>query len=122
MTEKKTLAQLLRGAEVWRETDHVPAGRNWREAVLADFEHPVPATCRPAAHRREHVPLQTRHIAMMAPAGLGLFLAGWLLGSGRLALERLAEVSPLAWIAGAAAFSLGVLAWRGLPDRLRRAR
>jgi hypothetical protein len=118
----KTLAQLLRSGEVWREADHAPAGRDWREAVLAEFEHPVPAPARAAAHRREHVPLQARHIAVMAPAGLGLFLAGWLLGSGHLALERLAAAPPLAWIAGAAAFSLGVLAWRGLPDRLRRAR
>lgn len=122
MTEKKNLAQLLRSAEVWRETDQTPAGRDWREAVLADFDHPVPAPSRSAARGHEHVPLQTRHIAMMAPAGLGLFFAGWLLGSGRLALEKLAAVPPLAWIAGAAAFSLGVLVWRGLPDGLRRTR
>lgn len=120
MTEEKTLAQLLRSTEVWREGDRAPAGRDWREAVLADFDHPVPAPFRPAATGREPVPLQIRHLAMMAPAGLGLFLAGWLVGSGGLALDRLAAVPPLAWIAGAVAFSLGVLAWRGPLDRLRR--
>jgi hypothetical protein len=124
MSEKTSLARLLRTPEVYQDAGRTtagqtPAGADWREALLADFEHAAPAPHRTPAPAR--TPLQPHHLAMLAPAGAGLFLAGWLLGSGRLALDRLAAVPPPVWMAGAVALSLAVLAGRGRLGRRGRA-
>ena len=120
MCEKKSIARQLRSADVWQDPNRAPAGQDWRQVVLAEFEHPAPSVTRPVARAPERAPLQTRHLAMMAPAGVGLFAAGWLVGSGNAGLERLAAVPPLAWIVCAAFLGLGVLARRGLPGRKGR--
>ncbi len=119
MSEKKSLAQLLRTSEVYQDADHAPAGPDWREALLSDFEHVAPAPRTKDVPVR--APLQSHHLLMLAPAGAGLFLAGWMLGSGRLALDRLAAVPPTVWMAGAVALSVAVLAGRGLLGRRGRA-
>jgi len=118
MSEKRSLAQLLRTEDVFRDDDRSPGDGAWREALLAGFEHPGVAPRRPAeATPAERAPLQAHHLLTLAPAGAGLFVAGWLLGSGRLAVERLATLHPAVWIACAAVVSVGVLAGRGLLRR-----
>ncbi len=116
MTDPKSLAQLLRTADVFQ--DETPQdetsqaeGDSWRTTLSEQFEQPVSAVAVPGPESVK-TPLQWHHVSMMAPAGAGLFLAGILVGGGAEFLEKMGSVSPLTWVVGAGVSSLGFLIWR----------
>ncbi|MCB1184164.1 hypothetical protein KDM41_12075 [bacterium] len=122
MSERKSLSELLRDEAVHHAADAPPASAGdgkWREALLQEFAH-GPALG-PATHRApERPPLAPHHLAVLAPTGVGLFVLGWLAGSGRLDFGRLAQIPPYGWAAVAAAAGIGFVLWRGVGSRRTR--
>lgn len=111
MSEKKTVASLLRSPDTYRDPTLPDGGGRWKEALLADMQ--PPALVAPGiASAPEKAPLQVHHLWQMAPAGLGLFLGGWLLGSGQTGLQQLQAVPAVGWVLVAAAASCALLAWQ----------
>lgn len=113
MNEKKSLAQLLRSSEVYGQPEHKDDSAPWQESLLQQFEHPEPGSHQarqmpPVPHQ---TPLQWHHVLTMAPAGLGLFLAGWIGGQSTDLTLRIMEVSPLAWIACSLILSGALFGW-----------
>ncbi len=111
MSKKRTLSRWLRSEEVYRSEESAPASQEWRETLLADYEHSTPQERGPAPEIR--TPLQVHHLVLMAPAGVALFGLGWFFGSGAAAADQLARISPLVWVVGALVSSAGFMIWRG---------
>jgi hypothetical protein len=113
--EKKSIAQLLRTAEVFRDPHATAGDDKWREALLLEFDGqavggPVARPDMPAG-----APLRPRHLLLMAPAGVALFFAGWWVGRGGVSSEELAAVPVAAWL-GCAGLAAGLtLIRRGWP-------
>ncbi len=111
MSKKRTLSRWLRSEEVYRGEESAPPGPEWRETLLADYEHNVPQKREPAPEIR--TPLQVHHLVLMTPAGVALFGLGWFFGSGAAAADQVARISPLVWVIGALVSSAGFMIWRG---------
>jgi len=113
MSEKKNLAQLLRSADVYGKPPETEKSPPWQEALLQQFDHPQPELSRWSQPGLEQgpVPLQWHHVLTMAPAGLGLFLAGWLAGQNSELPLRLMEIPVLAWVGCSIALSAGLFGW-----------
>ena len=112
MSDKKTVSQWLRNKDAFEGAEAAPPTSQWREALLADYEHPTMVQA-PVEEPERRAPLQVHHLVLMAPAGVALFGLGWMFGNGAVALEQVARISPLVWMGLAVSGSLGFLVWRG---------
>ncbi len=110
MTEKRTLSSLLRDGEVYVDDKTTPSDNIWREALLEGFEHSA-VTTKKAPAEEARSPLQWHHLGLMAPAGLGLFSLGWILGSGISVVEQMSRISPAVWV-GIAVLGSGMFFFR----------
>jgi len=121
--EDKSVGRLLRTADVYRDADAPAPAAGWREALLMDFdEAPQPAETS-VVIAETAAPLRPRHLLMMAPMGVALFLLGWWLGRGGVSTEEFTAVPPSVWVGCAGAIAGLTLLWTGLPAiRLRRGR
>jgi hypothetical protein len=94
--ERRTLASLLRTRAVYEDPDTAEPDPRWKEALLADLDleasvpRPEPAPADP--------PLRLRHLAVLAPVGVALFLAGYLVGTGGVTAADLARIHPAWWV------------------------
>ena len=105
--EKKSIAQLLRTADVYRDQDHPATDDRWREALLMEFDGEAAAAPAARTDTAADAPLRPRHLLMMAPAGVALFFAGWWIGRGGVSSEELAAVPVAVWI-GCAGLAAGL--------------
>ncbi len=111
MNEKKSLARWLRSAEVYEDPAFRQPGDDWRESLLAEYEKPAPPVLAPGRREVARGPLQWHHLVQLAPAGVGLFLAGFMVGSGDRLATRLAGVHPFVWMGLAMTVGLSALVW-----------
>lgn len=119
MSEKRTLSRWLRTENVYRDESAAPPDRSWRNTLLADFEHSVPAE-RKAVAPEARAPLQWHHLVLMAPAGVVLFGLGWIFGSDTTVVAQANKVPPMAWAAFAITSSAVFMIRRGMEMKRRR--
>jgi hypothetical protein len=111
MNEKKTLESLLRSEEVYRDPDFQEPGDGWRSALLDEYEKPPMGVLPSPRRETERSPLQWHHLGQMTPAAIGLFLAGWMAGSGDQLPQRLASIDPFAYMGIAMVVGLSTVVW-----------
>jgi len=113
MSNKQSVSQWLRTPTIYEEEQVSSKDARWRESLLFEFEADEPVKPGPSKITADDR-LQARHILVMMPVGVGLYLGGWLVGRGVFSLEFVTKVSPMIWVVLAVGGGLAFMLKRGL--------